>query len=76
MKKVYPLKTSENLTVCLCFQWVEKGCIGNKRVNQYCFSFIFSSLRLRSNRSQMFFKIVALKNFTISQEKTGVGVSF
>ena len=29
---LYPLKTSENLTV-FCFQEVEKGCIGNKQVN-------------------------------------------
>ena len=27
---LYPLKISENLTVFLCFQGVEKGCIGNK----------------------------------------------
>ena len=30
----YPLKTSGNLTVFLCFQWLEKGCIGNEWVNQ------------------------------------------
>ena len=30
---LYPLKTSENLTVCWCFQGVEKGCIGNEWVN-------------------------------------------
>ena len=29
----YPLKTSENFTVFLCFQGVEKGCIGNEWVN-------------------------------------------
>ena len=29
---LYPLKTSENLTV-FCFHGAEKGCIGNKRVN-------------------------------------------
>ena len=29
---LYPLKTSENLTVFLCFQGLEKGCIGNKWV--------------------------------------------
>ena len=28
----YPLKTSENFTVFWCFQWVEKGCIGNEWV--------------------------------------------
>ena len=26
---LYPLKTSENLTVFSCFQGIEKGCIGN-----------------------------------------------
>ena len=29
---LYPLKTSENLTVFLCFQGVEKGCIENEWV--------------------------------------------
>ena len=29
---LYPLKTSENLTVFWCFQGVEKECIGNKWV--------------------------------------------
>ena len=29
---LYPLKTSESLTVFWCFQWVEKGCIGNEWV--------------------------------------------
>ena len=29
---LYPLKTSENRKVLLCFQGVEKGCIGNKWV--------------------------------------------
>ena len=24
---LYPLKTSENLTIFWCFQWVQKGCI-------------------------------------------------
>ena len=27
---IYPLKTSENLTVLWCFQGVEKECIGNE----------------------------------------------
>ena len=30
----YPLKVSENLRVFLCFQGVEKGCIGNKWVKE------------------------------------------
>ena len=30
---LYPLKISENRKVFWCFQWVEKGCIGNKWVN-------------------------------------------
>ena len=30
---LYPLKTSENTMVFLCFQGVEKGCIGNEWVN-------------------------------------------
>ena len=29
---LYPLKTSENVTVFWCFQGVGKGCIGNKWV--------------------------------------------
>ena len=29
----YPLKTYEKLTVFWCFQWVEKGYIGDERVN-------------------------------------------
>ena len=32
---LYPLKTSDNLTVSLCFQEVEKGSIGNKWVKGY-----------------------------------------
>ena len=30
---LYPLKTSENLKVFLCFQGAEKWCIGNEWVN-------------------------------------------
>ena len=30
---LYPLKTSENLTVFQCFQGLGKGCIGNEWVN-------------------------------------------
>ena len=29
---LYPLKISENLSVSRCFQWIEKGCIGNEWV--------------------------------------------
>ena len=29
---LYPLKTSKNLEVFLCFQGVEKECIGSERV--------------------------------------------
>ena len=29
---LYPLKTSENLTLFWCFHGIEKGCIGNKWV--------------------------------------------
>ena len=32
---LYPLKTSEHLTVFWCFQGVEKGCIGDKWVNLF-----------------------------------------
>ena len=35
---LYPLKTSENRKVFWCFQGVEKGCIGNKRVKLDIFS--------------------------------------
>ena len=31
---LYPLKTSENCKFFLCFQGVEKRCIGNKRVKE------------------------------------------
>ena len=31
--KLYLVKISEKLTVFWCFQWVEKGCIGNEWVN-------------------------------------------
>ena len=34
---LYTLKTSENFTIFWCFQGVEKGCIGNKRVKQVSF---------------------------------------
>ena len=35
---LFPLKTTENLTVLWCFQGAEKECIGNKWVNnQYIF---------------------------------------
>ena len=27
---LYPLKTSESLTIFCCFQGIEKGCIGNE----------------------------------------------
>ena len=37
----YPLKTSENRKIFLCFQGVEEGCIGNEWVN----NFISLSLR-------------------------------
>ena len=33
---LYPLNTSENLTIFWCFQGVEKWCIGNKWVNVQC----------------------------------------
>ena len=33
---LYPLKTSENLSVLWCFQGVEKGCIRNKWVKIVC----------------------------------------
>ena len=36
----YPMKISENVTVFLCFQGVEKGCIGNKWVKQKIVSII------------------------------------
>ena len=31
---LYPLKTSENLTIFWCFQRVEKGCIWNEQVKE------------------------------------------
>ena len=34
---LYPLKTSENLSVFWCFQGVEKGCLGNEWVKPYLF---------------------------------------
>ena len=36
---LYPLKTSENLTVFWCFQEVDKGCIGNEWIKTcWCLS--------------------------------------
>ena len=32
---LYPLKTSENLTIFWCFQGLKKGCIGTKWVNRH-----------------------------------------
>ena len=40
---LYPLKTSENLTVFLCFQGVEKGCIGNECVKKPAYANISQS---------------------------------
>ena len=34
---LYPMKTSENLTVFWCFQGVEKGCIGNEWIKDCYF---------------------------------------
>ena len=45
---LYPLKTSENLRVFLCFQWAEKGWIRNKRVKQK----ILSSTKFRAFRKR------------------------
>ena len=40
---LYPLKTSEDLTVFCCFQGLEKGCIGNEWVNLKLLSHKFES---------------------------------
>ena len=44
---LYPLKTSENRKVFWCFQGVEKGCIGNKRVNETTNNDLNEILRLK-----------------------------
>ena len=42
---LYPLTPLEYLTVFRCFQWVEKGCTGNKWVN-YKSCIIISKARI------------------------------
>ena len=44
---LYPLKTSENRKVFWCFQGVDKGCIGNKRVNETTNNDLNEILRLK-----------------------------
>ena len=41
---LYPLKTSENLTVFWCFQGVAKGCIGSKWFKHFMVGLILDSL--------------------------------
>ena len=48
---LYPLKTSENRKVFLCFQGVEKGCIGNKWVNKIIFGYKRPSLLRKTSDS-------------------------
>ena len=42
---LYPLKTSENLTVFLCFQGVQKECIGNEwiKISRVSFECLYKS---------------------------------
>ena len=39
---LYPLKTSENHKVSWSFEGIEKWCIGNEWVNEFCMCAIFS----------------------------------
>ena len=47
---IYPLKIPENLTVFGCFQWVEKGYIGNKWVKLLC-------------NTSLYFSFISVNNF-------------
>ena len=47
---LYPLKTLENLTLCWCFQGVEKGCSGNQLV-KICTIILTWSCKNYSNRT-------------------------
>ena len=44
---LYPLKTPENRKVFWCFQGVDKGCIGNKRVHETTNNDLNEILRLK-----------------------------
>ena len=47
---IYPLKTSENLTVFWCFQEVEYGCIGNEWVkNLYNQHLVFCEFQFKTS---------------------------
>ena len=51
---LYPLKTSENLTIFWCFQGIERECIGNEWVNMFAWLTVLTKLTtLHYNRSQM-----------------------
>ena len=58
---LYPLKTSENLTVFWCFQGVEKECIGNKWVKQELISDRKINVALNLTHFTYFFQTKVLK---------------
>ena len=51
---LYPLKTSENRKVFLCFQGVEKGCIGNKWVDEVLVNASILYPRIIPNKTKSF----------------------
>ena len=53
-----PLKTSENLTVFLCFQGVEKGCTGNEWGNTKLLTMPAHMLSSKLNQYRPFFSDV------------------
>ena len=74
---LYPLKTSEKRKVFWCFQWLEKGCIGDEWanvvsvaeivVNEICETmFSFNSLQLINCSFKMCVSI-AVKGFELQR---------
>ena len=61
---LYPLKTSENLTVFRCFHVLEKGCIGNEWVSE--------SNQLRRTFFKHFAALIMLHNTARKVSKYGV----
>ena len=64
---LYPLKTSENLTVFRCFQGIEKRCIGNEWVNEI---WTFLTPLLLTNNIAMLAEVLELFLFTKTAVRT------
>ena len=68
---LYPLKTSENRTVCWCFQGVKKGCIGDEWVNSSLFHFLqwsFDPIIMRMAINWLVFIYLFILFFSKKQE--------